>query len=296
MPHLNRAPRIALSAGHFNHTGGHAHEKQIVGPVTRELFAALQRAGADVRLIQPTGTSGSPQDYPGTLDKIGRRVIGWASEGWIADLFIEIHAEANGAGDRGRGAFVIYPDTAADVDADCRDELAPRIVESLTQLTGIPARGTGRMSERRTGVGLAGHRLGIFATTASHRQVMTRAIVEVGSYTSPADTARMNALWYPGAAARALCLAILAYFGCSDQTQPVAAPAQPRTYRITATAGANIRQAPSAASARLDVWQCGAIFTGTLTPEQPDGYRWIKLERFDGYVRSDLAGQIGPEA
>jgi hypothetical protein len=49
------------------------------------------------------------------------------------------------------------------------------------------------MSERETGVGRSGHRLGIFGQTAAIKAACTRLIIEYGSHDSPADLALIAA-------------------------------------------------------------------------------------------------------
>lgn len=110
-----------------------------------------------------------------------------AHAGWSPDLLLETHTE--GAGPAARGVFAIYPDWGDDVDADVRDRLGPRVARAIAAATGLPVRGAGVLSERETGVGLTGYRLGLFGQTAAIRATCTRLIIEYGSHDVTADLA-----------------------------------------------------------------------------------------------------------
>lgn len=279
-------PRIAISAGHHNETGGDHREIAIVGAITAATIAYLQAARVAVRSITPNNGLGK---FEGTVSEAADTVNQWTRDGWRPDVFIEIHAEANGSGDAGRGCFVIYPDARSghDTDDETRDVLAPIINKKLSAATGIPTRGTGTMSERHTQVGREGHRLGVFAATAAHRQHMRRLIVEVGSYTSRADLQKMHAPGYSKAAGRAIAAALCAYFDWPEPTsdEPI------YTYRVIVERGANVRKQPNSrpTTAILRALPRGATFQGTpITGD--DGLTWIKTTT-TGYVRADLVQQ-----
>lgn len=180
------APRIALAAGHRNTSGGDAHETVQTGQLTPVIAATLRARGMDVRVITPDDGRGM---FPGTLSAAARQVVTWAGQGWAASIYMEVHTEGNNGGDGARGAFAIYPDWGDDVDADVRDRLGPDIVRRLRDATGLPLRGNGVMSEKKTGVGAGGDRLGVFGATEPVRATTTRLIVEYGSHSSPADLA-----------------------------------------------------------------------------------------------------------
>jgi N-acetylmuramoyl-L-alanine amidase len=204
------SPKLALSAGHHNQTSGHATEIRLTGAVTKALAAACRQRGFDVRVITPDDGLGT---YPGTVDQVASQVVRWANAGWKAEYFIEIHAEANGSDDAGRGCFVIYPDWGADVDAAVRDQLGPAIAGAIVGATGIPKRAKGVMSEQQTGVGLTGSRLAVFRITQGLRGSMRRFLVEMGSYTSPADLKIMNGANFPTTIAAAMADALATYAG-----------------------------------------------------------------------------------
>jgi hypothetical protein len=219
------APRIALSAGHHNTSGGNALEYKQVGELTEAIAAACKQRGMDVRVITPDGADADSDpgdgDFPGNLSAAAARVVEWSNAGWKADVFLEVHTE--GAGPSARGAFAIYPDWGTDTDIDVKTNLGPRIVNALKASTGMPLRGNGTMSEKATGVGAQGFRLGIFGATASVRDFCTRLIVEFGSHDNAADLAIFNAPDFnakAGAAVAESFAAFLNFNGGSVEPQP----------------------------------------------------------------------------
>lgn len=211
-------PRVALAAGHHNTSGGNATEHEQAGRLTPAVAAAMRARGLDVRVITPNDGAG---DFPGDLSAVAAQVT--ADD----DCFIEIHTEGNNAGDRGRGVFVIYPDWNDDVDTDVRDTLGPAIATAIRDRTGIPLRGSGVMSERQTGVGAQGHRLGVFGGTARHKATCTRMIVEVGSHSSPADMALWRRPEFISNAASSIADQVATFYGLQPQPMPAPEPQQP---------------------------------------------------------------------
>lgn len=198
--------KIALSAGHRNTTGGNPIEKTITGPVTRALALACRAAGFDVRVVQPDDGLGT---FPGTLDKVAAKVVEWAQGGWIADVFLEVHAESTPT----RGCFAVYPDWTGDTDTIVRDQLGPALASAIAETTGIPVRLGGALSEKQTQVGASGARLAVFGGTRSLKQGTRRLIMEVGSYGTPADLAIMQAKGFPERIGQAMAGTLSAWAG-----------------------------------------------------------------------------------
>lgn len=199
-----QTPRVVLAAGHRNASGGNATEQRLTGELTPLIAQALRRRGLDVRVITPDDGRGM---FPGGLDAVAGQVR--ADD----DLFLEVHTEGNNAGDAGRGVFAIYPDWDGDVDTDVRDRLGPDIARRVSAASGIPVRGSGVLSEKRTGVGIDGFRLGVFRVTAPLRARTTRLIVEYGAHSSPADMALWRRPGAVAAMAEATADAIAAFYG-----------------------------------------------------------------------------------
>lgn len=204
------APLIALSSGHHNRQSGDAEEIKETGQLTPAIAAACRAAGLDVVVLTPDDGRGTSPD---SLDTIAARTPANAA------IYMETHTEAGP-----RGVFVIYPDWGDDVDTDVRDRLGPAIAQAVSKATGLPIRGNGTMSERETGVGAGGDRLGVFRATAGLRASTTRMIIEFGSHTQSADLAIINAPGFYQKAAGAVAGAFADYLGV---TVPVQTAAQP---------------------------------------------------------------------
>jgi hypothetical protein len=197
-----RPIHVALSAGHHNTSGGNATEIKQTGPLTVAIAKACRARGMDVRVIQSDDGMGN---FPGSLSAAAAQVVEWDRSGWTVDVFLENHTEGSSGT---RGAFAIYPDWSPDIDGDVRDVIGPAIVKRLQASTGMPIRrigaAVGVMSERQTGVGAQGDRLGVFRVTESLRDHTTRMIVEFGAHDNNADLAIFNAPGFLDAAGRAV--------------------------------------------------------------------------------------------
>lgn len=213
-PPVARQLRIALAAGHHNNDGGNTTEYKLVGPITKAYADEFRRQGCDVRVVTPDDGLGF---FDGGLQGVAQVVVDWANAGWVADLFLECHTEGV-ANENVRGVFAIYPDWGDDVDADVRDTLGPAISNAISAATGIPVRGSGTMSEKSTGVGIGGSRLGVFLRTAPIRATTTRLIVEHGSHSSPDDLAILRQPDTAGTIATAGVKAVLDFFGAVPGT------------------------------------------------------------------------------
>jgi N-acetylmuramoyl-L-alanine amidase len=185
-------------------------EIELVGPITKALAQHCERNGFDVRVVTPKQGLGT---FPGGLRAVAQTVVDWAEQGWTADIFLEVHAENNGNGDIGRGCFTIFPGVDGDTDAIVRDKLGPMISQSIREATGIPLRGNGVLSERKTHVFTAHNaRLGIFQVTAPLRARCRRMIVEVGAYSSPADLKIMRRSDFADKTGQAIAGALADFF------------------------------------------------------------------------------------
>lgn len=225
VPTLGRALHVALSSGHHNTSGGNARETLLTGELTEAIARTLTAGGVEVRVVTPDGPDpdSEPGDgmYPGGLQDVAQKVTDWHQSGWPVDLFLEVHFQ--GLGNTGvRGQFGIYPDWGDDVDVDARDRLIPAMARQMARQTGIPVWSTGVMSEKRTGVGLEGYRLGVFLRTAAIREHATRIVYEFGTHTNPSDLALIQRPEFNDSAARAVlsALAEVYQFTPATATQP----------------------------------------------------------------------------
>lgn len=187
--------RVAIGAGHRHTLGeqGNAYERHMNG----------RKVGAILNLYRQTPAyqewaeikSYTPQDgaglFPGYLNQAPKSLV--IDSGWRPDVMVELHSQGVGNVNE-RGGFVIFPDWSPDIDRDVK-ELGHLFAHSLKDRTGIPVGSyfaPGVMSERQTGVGLQGYRLGVFRDTVAARSWCTRMIFEQGAHTSPADRAIMD--------------------------------------------------------------------------------------------------------
>lgn len=210
-----KTPLIALAAGHHNsNRGGAVGEYERVGPLVHEIARQLrEHGGFNVHMITPDDGMG---DFPGGLQDVAREAVRLN-----ADCFLEVHMEGNGAGDAGRGCFAIYPDWTGDLDTDVRDKLGPDMANRVRQLTAIPLRGNGLMSERATGVGSQGFRLGAFGASAAAKATMTRLLFEYGALTSPRDRVIIDDPDFRLYAAQATVGALAAFYGVQVADEPI---------------------------------------------------------------------------
>jgi uncharacterized protein YkwD len=192
----NRPLRVALGTGHANTSGGNAFELAVNAECTNYLYRVLSADRRfDVRCYTPNEGLGM---FPGPLDEAAAEVRHWAAAGWVADILHEVHHEGTGTPSI-RGGFFIYPDSAGlsgrnagDIDTDVQSE-AGRMASLLAAAIGTttrynPPQG---MSERQTGVGAQGFRLGVFGAWADRVFIDNsfRFISEAATYTNAQDLA-----------------------------------------------------------------------------------------------------------
>lgn len=222
----NRPIRVAIGVGHANLSGGNQYELKKNREVMAE-FLKLSRTstGFDIRCYTPNNGQGT---YPGTLDAaIYGTVHKWVQAGWLPDVVFEIHHEGL-ANTSVRGGFVIHPAASglygrhngvwgAKSDYVDTDVVAagPGMARIITQALGVPLRfATGLMSERQTGVGGQGYRLGYFGALSDpyFQQNSCVFITEAATFTNPTDRAIMDRADFASKEARALFEA-LAHLG-----------------------------------------------------------------------------------
>lgn len=215
-----RPLRIALGAGH-RHTkgldgrfvsngGANPYEFGRNGDKCVALARELRERGHDLYVYTPDDGAGL---FPGNYNDAARSVVSYAAgHNWSPDWFVELHSE--GSDPAKCGSFVIYPDDeSGDIDTDVRDH-GGIFAEMLTRRTGIAActiltTSPGVTSEKQTGVGLEGFRLGVFAATQPlNHYGTTRLLFESGAHSCPHDRAIMDQESFPDLHALAVADAI----------------------------------------------------------------------------------------
>lgn len=196
----NRPLRVAIGVGHANTSGGNPYELVKNREVVKELLAIVRAStGWDVRCWTPNDGQGN---FNGPLDAAAATVRGWVADGWLPDIVTEIHHQGL-SNTSIRGGFVIYPDSkglsgrkpAGDhIDLDVRAE-AGAMAQIVCGAIGVPVWQSGVMSERSTGVGGQGWRLGFFGAVSDAYFINNACvfITEAATFTNPGDKAVMDA-------------------------------------------------------------------------------------------------------
>lgn len=189
--------RYILSMGHMNTDGGGAYREQEWTPtVTRKFRDAIIRRGGKAWIIQEEDGDRDPNRSIGRgLQNVAALCVDLARVIDGADAYISMHYE--GVGNPAvRGFFGIYPDSPyGGVDVLANNPLDYNLCKVLAkhvEKTGMPKRTgwvvePGVMSERQTGVGGMGYRLGEFVGTFGFRDTTARVILEGGAYTNADD-------------------------------------------------------------------------------------------------------------
>lgn len=201
----NRPLRIAVGTGHANTSGGNQFELAINAKVTNEVVKLCRVSdGFEVRCYTPNDGLGM---YNGSLDAAASQVTSWLEAGWAADILHEVHQEGLGNATV-RGAFVIYPDSEGlrgrnpgNTDLDVKAQ-AGAMSGLIAQSYGGVCRYAGcsrGMSEKETGVGAQGARLGVFGAWAEPYFIENsfQFITEGAAYTNPTDLDLMKKLEFP---------------------------------------------------------------------------------------------------
>jgi hypothetical protein len=205
----NRPLRIAIGTGHANTSPGNSFETALNKKCTHEVVKLCRASnGFEVRCYTPNDGLGT---FDGPLDAAAATVRKWLSEGWRPDILHELHHEGHG-NPNVRGGFIIYPDSAGlrgrnagNIDKDVRDH-GPTMGRIITGAIGVPLRGNGTMSERNTGVGGQGFRLGLFGAWAERPFIENSCqfITEAATYTNAQDLAIMKRDDFPARQARGI--------------------------------------------------------------------------------------------
>lgn len=283
--------KLALSAGHHNLNGGNHEEIKLVGPITKAIAQHARALGIDTRVITPDDGLGT---FDGGLWDVASTVFTWAKTkpAWVADLFLEIHAEHNAGGDAGRGCFTIYPDWGKDVDVLVRDQIGPGLARAIAETVGIPPRNRGVMSEKQTDVAIRHKaRLGIFKATTGLPKTH-RAILEVGAHSSPKDRAIMNAPGFPELIGRAIARTLADLFAePSPTTFPALFAARldatlvregpGRSFPVAWGGGAKL---PRGAEVIVDKVIPGQRLTLSVGSQRITSDQWAHMASGDGFI------------
>lgn len=163
-------------------------------PMCRKTKAAIERRGGRAWIIQDEDGDGVPGDSPRRgLQAVARLCVNLAGAVGGVDAYLSMHYE--GAGSGVRGYFGIHADGYNDTKAmnPLDVQMIENIADATTRRTGMPLRRlrghhrAGVMSEKETGVGAQGWRLGEFVGTMGFRTQTARTILEFGNRWNAAD-------------------------------------------------------------------------------------------------------------
>ena len=208
---------VAIASGHHNSDGGDAYEAQQTGQLTASVAAWCRKLGMSVIVMTPSanGVEGAGM-FAGGIWDVARAVTALTTP---PRIFIETHTEGGG----GTGVFAIYPDAPPDTDTDVRDRLGSAVAKRIAAATGLALGGpqrNGVMSEKQTGVGGQGFRLGIFNKTEPIKTATTRLIIEYGAHDKQPDLDIAKSAEFYAKCGQATAEAFAAYLGIANDFTP----------------------------------------------------------------------------
>lgn len=203
---------VLLVAGHRNFDGGNETERGWTDDLARAYLAECKARGIRADWLQQHDGDGDPDDTLGGLWSVATLCNDWLSRQADGGIMLDLHFEGGGR----PGIFCVYPDWPGD-DGNAIDQAYARTISArIARAVGLDVRRSGvtepgAMSERQTGVGGQGYRLGMFNLTVNQRHESIRLVVEHGSHDQNPDAAKIRSMGieaYARAAARGAVAAI----------------------------------------------------------------------------------------
>lgn len=225
--------KFVLSMGHRNTGGGGAAEAKWTPGATRALRDAIKAHGGQAVILQEVdGLDADPNWFPGDHSAGAKRCVTFLQPKYGPfKAYISMHF--NGGG--GRGAFAIHPESHDGSDTKSMNALSVNFARrfaarvkatSTVPLLGWMKDGPGVMSERESGVGSQGYRLGELANTMGFdRNKVVRTILEAGGGDNAADRVFLyDSQWVRHIYSEAVVRALKDIFG--DFTTALTGPAK----------------------------------------------------------------------
>ena len=222
--------RYILSAGHRNtNKGGAREEITWTYPSCKAIKAAIEARGGRAWIIQEEDGDDDPTFFKnGGLQQAAKHCVNIASRHGPFDAYISSHYN----GGRAPGFHSIHPDARSGVDTKAnnpKDVDLCRAIRDRVKATntvgvlGWTSDSPGVMSEKETGVGSQGHRLGEMVGTQGFRDSTARVIIEAGSIDVARERAFINDKhWVRNVYAEAVVDALADVFGAFPQGRPPA--------------------------------------------------------------------------
>jgi murein DD-endopeptidase MepM/ murein hydrolase activator NlpD len=248
---------VLLVMGHRNTSGGNAEEAQRTPLVVAAAKRALRNAGHTVHVLQEQDGDGDPNNTFADLAFVGQQCAQLIRQHRI-DVMIDAHFQG-GTANPTSGCFCIFPDGNQLSPPPPIDDskfanqravaFAQKLATAVSQETGIRLLPLGEpgflggMSERQTGVGGQGFRLGMFHLTVPP-PACVRVIMEHGDIS--ADAAIINNPGFFDRVANAYVRAVDAFWPVVPVTPEFFAFAETRPF--TTQAGAIGRKHASTAA------------------------------------------------
>lgn len=187
-----------LSAGHRNwDRGGAYNEINWTYGSCVFLKQAIEARGGKAYIVQELDSDGDKTFFAGGLQAAAYKAASLASTLGPFTAYLSSHYN----GGASRGAMFIFPDSWGPGDQKADNpwdvQLCRIFTEELLKTNTVPmiawtADRPGVMSERETGVGAQGYRLGEFVGTLGIRESTVRVIMEAGSIDVPGDAKFIN--------------------------------------------------------------------------------------------------------
>lgn len=189
--------KFILSMGHRNENRGGANNEINWTPgATRALKEAIIARGGEAWIIQEESGSGS-EWYPGGLQSAATACVNLAKTKGPFKAYISMHYN----GGASPGFHAIFPDSWSAGDQKANNPLDVRLCRRIrdavkatntVRMLSWTADSPGVMSERETGVGAQGYRLGEFYGTLGFRATTARVILEASSIDVASERAYIN--------------------------------------------------------------------------------------------------------
>lgn len=272
--------RYVLSAGHRNtDRGGAVGEFAWTPGSAHALKAAIETRGGKAWILQEEDGDGDREFFNGGLQAGARRCVELAKKHGPFDAYISSHYNGVPA-----GFHAIFPDggngdTKADNPLDvklCRTMAKHVKAKGTVPLLGWTKDSPGVMSEKETGVGAQGYRLGEMVGTLGFRGTTARVIIEAGGIGSTDKRYITNPAWVRNVYAESIVDALEEVFGTFRVGAAIPKPATPPVDSAPHTV-----YAEPVKRAWVDQLRSGKVTSVML----PDGARWFAVDRMYQVVK-----------
>lgn len=191
--------RYILSAGHRNENGGGArNEINWTYPSVKALKAAIEARGGKAFIVHELDGDGDNSfSHDRGLQNVAALCVQLAKTHGPFDAYISSHYN----GGASPGFHAIFPDAWSGVDIKANNPLDVRLARTMrdrvkatntVRMLSWTRDSPGVMSERETGVGAQGYRLGEFVGTLGFRDTTARVIIEASSIDVASEARYIN--------------------------------------------------------------------------------------------------------